>query len=147
MFYGYYSRRVSLSSVARRLVAFVIDFYIGAAACLAALTALVWYSPASLGAALPAAILFGFGLFVAYCVICWVSIGALPGQRMLGLRVVRRDTGNYLSITGALLRCLGGIASLAFAGIGCLWALWDKRKQTWHDKISGAIVVRVSPAD
>jgi uncharacterized RDD family membrane protein YckC len=27
--------------------------------------------------------------------------------------------------------------------LGYLWMLWDKEKQTWHDKIIGSIVVRV----
>jgi hypothetical protein len=26
--------------------------------------------------------------------------------------------------------------------LGYLWALWDERKQTWHDKVVNSIVVR-----
>lgn len=27
-------------------------------------------------------------------------------------------------------------------GLGYFWAGWDKRKQTWHDKLAGTVVVR-----
>ena len=27
-------------------------------------------------------------------------------------------------------------------GLGYLWALWDNRKQTWHDKVVSTVVVR-----
>ena len=27
-------------------------------------------------------------------------------------------------------------------GLGYLWAIWDKQKQGWHDKMAGTVVVR-----
>jgi uncharacterized RDD family membrane protein YckC len=30
--------------------------------------------------------------------------------------------------------------------MGYMWMLWDPERQTWHDKMAGSIVVRVSGA-
>jgi hypothetical protein len=27
-------------------------------------------------------------------------------------------------------------------GLGYLWALWDKQRQTWHDKVISSVVVK-----
>ena len=43
----------------------------------------------------------------------------------------------------ALVRGLSGMFSIAALGIGCLWMINDPERQTWHDKIAGALVVKV----
>jgi uncharacterized RDD family membrane protein YckC len=42
-----------------------------------------------------------------------------------------------------LVRLLGGFFSAAAFGLGFFWAGWDRDKQSWHDKISGTLVVSV----
>ena len=40
-------------------------------------------------------------------------------------------------------RALGCFLSLAVAGLGFLWVVFDADRQSWHDKIAGTVVVRV----
>ena len=48
-----------------------------------------------------------------------------------------------LSIRDTLLRNLIGCAfSTIVVATGFMWAFWDAKRQTWHDKLVGTIVVR-----
>jgi len=76
----------------------------------------------------------------AYYVVCWTSLGAGPGGRLLGLRIVQRD-GSPIDFGKALIRFLGSIVSSLVIGLGYLWAAFDSEKQTWHDKIASTYVV------
>ena len=66
--------------------------------------------------------------------------GATPGKRLMGLRVVQ-DTGEPLGIGTAFLRWVGYIVSTLPMLMGFLWAGADRRKQAWHDKIAGSVVI------
>ena len=70
--------------------------------------------------------------------------GQTLGKRALGIRVIDYSTGGPLGYGKAFLRYIGRIASGAICYLGYLWMLWDKEKQTWHDKIAGTVVVPVS---
>jgi uncharacterized RDD family membrane protein YckC len=70
--------------------------------------------------------------------------GQTIGKRVLGLRVIDYATGGSLGYGKGFLRTLGRIVSGAICGLGYLWSIWDKEKQTWHDKIAGTVVVPVS---
>ena len=64
------------------------------------------------------------------------------GQRVVGLRIVG-DDGRAPGAGGGFGRTIGAILSGLALGLGYLWATWDGRKQTWHDKIASTYVVRV----
>lgn len=66
--------------------------------------------------------------------------GSTPGKRLLGIRVVSMD-GSPLNWRKGIGRTLGYIPSTVFLYLGFLWAVWDKDKQAWQDKIAGTIVV------
>lgn len=76
----------------------------------------------------------------AYYVVCWATLGAGPGGRLLGLRIVRRD-GSPIDFGKALIRFLGSLVSSLVISLGYLWAAFDSEKQTWHDKIASTYVV------
>jgi len=78
----------------------------------------------------------GFGYFVYF----W-SAGATLGMRFLGLRVVDANSMQTIGLGQAMLRFLGYLVSLAVCYIGLIWAAFDGRKQGWHDKIAGTLVV------
>jgi uncharacterized RDD family membrane protein YckC len=80
-------------------------------------------------------------LFIpAYFVIFWVLVGATPGKRILGLRVMR--TGSQrLSWARAIVRYVGYWISALPLFLGFLWVLVDTRRQGWHDKLADTIVV------
>lgn len=68
--------------------------------------------------------------------------GATPGKKLMKIRVVRED-GQPITVIGAILReVVGKFVSGIVIGLGYLWVLWDKKKQAWHDKIAGTIVVK-----
>lgn len=71
--------------------------------------------------------------------------GQTLGKKALGIKVVGMKTMAPVGFGGAILReVLGKFVSgiIPFA-IGYLWMLWDKDKQTLHDKIAGTIVIKV----
>jgi uncharacterized RDD family membrane protein YckC len=69
--------------------------------------------------------------------------GQTWGRKIAGVKVVGRESGQPLGIGKAILRWLvAGIVS-GNCVLGYLWMLWDKDKQTWHDKIVGSVVLKV----
>ena len=68
--------------------------------------------------------------------------GQTVGKKLLGIRVVRFDTGGELGYGGAAVRYLARFLSAIPCLLGYFWMLWDDQKQTWHDKLTSSIVVR-----
>jgi hypothetical protein len=86
----------------------------------------------------PAWVLYRFGMYV------WRS--ATLGEIVLNLRVEKLDGGSLINDYGtAIVRALASLLSLLPLGLGFLWILFDPQRQTWHDKISGSVVVPVAP--
>jgi uncharacterized RDD family membrane protein YckC len=86
----------------------------------------------------PAWVLYRFGMYV------WRS--ATLGEIVLNLRVEKLDGGNLINDYGtAIVRALASLLSLLPLGLGFLWILFDPQRQTWHDKISGSVVVPIAP--
>jgi len=71
--------------------------------------------------------------------------GRTWGMRVMGLRVVRED-GSALSVTRALIRFVGLLVSFFVLLIGLIWVAFDAKKQGWHDKFAGSLVVADTPA-
>lgn len=86
-----------------------------------------------------------YGLPLAFVVGLWTWIGATPGKWVMGCRVLDIRTGRFPSPGRALLRFVAYLASYLPLGLGFLWAGWDRRKQGFHDKIAGTVVVREQP--
>jgi uncharacterized RDD family membrane protein YckC len=80
-------------------------------------------------------------LGVAYFTTLVAWRGTTLGGMVLGLRVVRID-GRPIDRTVALVRAIAAILSGLCIGIGWFWACWDERRQTWHDRLAGTIVIR-----
>ncbi|MCU1400919.1 MAG: Postacrosomal sheath domain-binding protein [Acidimicrobiales bacterium] len=64
------------------------------------------------------------------------------GQKACGTRVVDKDSGAQIGTGRSVGRFFAQYLSGAVCYLGYLWALWDKDKQTWHDKIVGSVVVK-----
>ncbi|MEP5766630.1 MAG: RDD family protein [Halieaceae bacterium] len=84
-------------------------------------------------------------LIVQLLALCSVSLffgyfWRLKGQTLgmqawrIKLRVI---DGSELSYWQVLLRCLGAALSLAAAGAGYWWCLFDRNGRCWHDYLSG----------
>jgi uncharacterized RDD family membrane protein YckC len=72
----------------------------------------------------------------------WVAKQATPGKMLLSLRVVDAKTGGSLSVGQSIARYLGYFVSSIPFGLGLIWVGIDSKKQGWHDKIAGTVVVR-----
>lgn len=96
-----------------------------------------------------AAAFFGFLLgFTPVLLAYWyigTALGGAWGKRIFGIRIVKYDDGARPGFgTGAirvLMTWLISLISLAWL-LDHLWMIWDKEKQTWHDKAAGTVVVR-----
>ena len=75
-------------------------------------------------------------------IVFWVLKQATPGKMAVSAKIVDVKTGNAAS-TGQLIgRYLAYYLSLLPLGLGFIWVAFDDRKQGWHDKLAGTVVVR-----
>jgi len=79
---------------------------------------------------------FFFGWF-------WMHGGQTLGMRAWRLQLRRLD-GRPLTWWHVLLRFLTAIPSWALVGLGYWWMLVDRRRLTWHDRLSETCVVRLA---
>lgn len=75
-------------------------------------------------------------------VLFWVYRQATPGKILIGAKIVDEKTGGKPS-TGQLIgRYLAYYVSTIPMLLGLIWVGIDARKQGWHDKLAGTLVVR-----
>ena len=67
--------------------------------------------------------------------------GQTLGKRAMGIWVVDADTGGPIGVSRAVGRWFARIVSTIPLYLGYLWMLWDREKQTWHDKMAATVVV------
>lgn len=79
-------------------------------------------------------------LGMAYFTYFHASTGQTPGKALMNLRVIR-DNGRNLTYGIAFLRWIGYQISRIPFYLGFIWIGIDGRKQGWHDKIAGTLVV------
>jgi uncharacterized RDD family membrane protein YckC len=77
---------------------------------------------------------------IVYYIGFWSSDGQTMGNTVVGLKVIRTN-GSRLSAGRALLRYIGYLINAVFFSIGFLWAAFDPKRQGWHDKLAGTLVV------
>ena len=83
------------------------------------------------------------GILPAIAVILfWMYRQATPGKMAISARVVDAKTGGTLGVGQSIVRYLGYFVSTIPLGLGLLWVAFDPKKQGWHDKIAGTVVVR-----
>jgi uncharacterized RDD family membrane protein YckC len=77
-----------------------------------------------------------------YLVIFWSWQGGTIGQLLLGIQVRREADGQRIGIGTSILRYIGYVISVWVFYLGLIWVAFDARKQGWHDKIAGTLVIR-----
>jgi uncharacterized RDD family membrane protein YckC len=137
----------------RRLAAWVIDlgcigavtavFVLGATAVIAPKDVALLESLASV--ALPAALLAALLAFVYTTLFAFFFRGRTPGRRLLGIFLVD-DSGAAPGPARALVRAALALVSFALFLAGFWLALFDRRGQTLHDKLTRTFVVRLLDA-
>ena len=70
--------------------------------------------------------------------------GQTLGKRALGIRVIDFQAGGPIGYGRAVVRYLVKTLLSWILLLGYLWMLWDREKQTWHDKAANSVVVPVA---
>jgi uncharacterized RDD family membrane protein YckC len=90
----------------------------------------------------PLDVLLTWVLPAAAIIVFWLTKQATPGKMLISAKVVDARTGDKLTPSQSIGRYLAYyVAFLPFA-LGFIWIAFDKRKQGWHDKLAGTVVVR-----
>ena len=141
---GFFTRffAILIDQVAMVFLAFIVGLLAGACAGTALLAegdifSFLFGSVALIGWG--ALLIFQF-LYFGYF---WSRDGQSVGMKLLNCRVVRRTEGGTINFRRAALRGTLGyyISGLVF-GLGFIWAAFDSKKETWHDKIFDTWVVK-----
>ena len=72
----------------------------------------------------------------------WLKFFGTPGKMALKLKIVDAKTGNKLSVGRAIGRYFAYIPAMLPLFLGIIWVGIDKKKQGWHDKIAGIVVIK-----
>lgn len=86
--------------------------------------------------------LISYALPAVVVVVFWVYRSATPGKMIIGAEIVDARTGAKPTVGQFLGRYLGYYLSSIIFCLGFMWAGWDARKQGWHDKLAGTVVVK-----
>ncbi len=121
----------ALAELGPRFIAVLIDGFI-----VAALIGLLFGSSRWAGGGI------GWVLGAVYYWYFWTrQDGQTLGKKLMNIRVIKAD-GGPLSDSDAILRYIGYYINSFVIGIGWIWALFDKDRQGWHDKIASTYVVK-----
>ena len=72
----------------------------------------------------------------------WIYKSATPGKMVISAEIVDARSLGKPSTGQLIVRYIGYYISSFILGLGFLWVAFDKRKQGWHDKIAGTLVVK-----
>ena len=75
-------------------------------------------------------------------IVFWVAKQATPGKMAISAKIVDAKTGAAPSTGQFIGRYLAYFLSGLPLGLGIFWVAFDGRKQGWHDKLAGTVVVR-----
>jgi uncharacterized RDD family membrane protein YckC len=75
-------------------------------------------------------------------IVFWIYRSATPGKMIFKLKIIDAVTGEKPSTMKFIGRYLAYYVSTLPLLMGLFWVAFDKKKQGWHDKLAGTIVVR-----
>lgn len=78
---------------------------------------------------------------ILYILWFWIWKWATPWKMACGIKIIETDWAK-LSWAKALVRYFSTILSALVFFIGFIWAAFDSKKQTWHDKIADTYVIK-----
>ena len=75
------------------------------------------------------------------CILFWRYFGATPGKMAFSARIVDARSGGRPSTGRLIARYFAYLVSALPLFLGFVWIAIDRRKQGWHDKIAGTLVI------
>jgi uncharacterized RDD family membrane protein YckC len=75
-------------------------------------------------------------------VLFWIYRQATPGKMLIGAKIIDEKTGGKPSTGQMVGRYFAYYVSTIPLLLGLIWVGIDPRKQGWHDKLAGTLVVR-----
>lgn len=75
-------------------------------------------------------------------ILFWVTRQATPGKMAVSAKVVDARTGHPLTTAQSIGRYFAYFVAMIPLMLGIIWVGFDSRKQGWHDKLAGTVVVR-----
>lgn len=72
----------------------------------------------------------------------WILRQATPGKMAVFAKIVDSTTGKPASPVQLIGRYFAYIVSMLPLCLGFFWVAFDKRKQGWHDKLAGTVVIK-----
>ena len=75
-------------------------------------------------------------------ILLWKYYQATPGKMIFKATIVDEKTGGKPSLRQLIIRYLGYIISTIPLGLGFFWIAFDKKKQSFHDKLSKTVVIQ-----
>jgi uncharacterized RDD family membrane protein YckC len=143
------TRRVEYVGFWKRVVATVIDILILLVVVVPALLAIYGLEyPAQVEQGAFAGLWAGAWDFVLQvlfpaiaAIVFWKYRGATPGKMAISARIVDAATLGAPATGKLVLRYVAYLVSTLPLGLGFLWIGIDRRKQGFHDKIAGTLVI------
>ena len=86
-------------------------------------------------------VLVGYVLPAVAILVFWKFRSATPGKMFMNAEIVDAATGGKPSNRQLVLRYVGYYVSTVPLLLGLIWVGFDARKQGWHDKLAGTVVV------
>lgn len=80
-------------------------------------------------------------------ILFWTYRSATPGKMATRLTIVDAKTGGKPSVGQFVGRYFAYYLSMLPFFLGIIWVGIDKRKQGWHDKLAGTVVLRSNRAE
>ena len=83
-------------------------------------------------------------IFTASIFFCgfWQKFQATPGMMCLSTKIVNARTGGNISMLQCIVRYIAYIPSWIACGWGIFSISMNDKKQGWHDKLAGTLIVK-----
>jgi uncharacterized RDD family membrane protein YckC len=87
-------------------------------------------------------ILLGYVLPICGTIWLWQKYLATLGKLATKLKIVDAITGEKMIMRQSIVRYFAYIPAIVPLGLGLIWVGIDSKKQGWHDKIAGTVVIQ-----
>lgn len=104
-----------------------------------------WLGEQGMGTGLDVAL--NYLLPAVVILVFWAYKSATPGKMMTHLQIIDARTGAKPTSTQFMLRYIGYYVAMIPLFLGIVWVAIDPKKQGWHDKMAGTVVVIKTAAD